>query len=135
MGSIPPVPLSEAQTWSILLACVMMCADVIVGFIQAAINNQLSSTKMRQGLLHKVLILILIFVCLAIEVGIGHTVKLPYDIPTCEVVCGYVIVMELISILENIARGYPEFADSQLFKLFNLSDKDKEQENDGTQGY
>ena len=128
MGSIPPVPLSEAQTWSILLACVMMCADVVVGFIQAAINNQLSSTKMRQGLLHKVLILILIFVCLAIEVGIGHTVKLPYDIPTCEVVCGYVIVMELVSILENIGRGYPQFADSQLFKLFNLSDKDKEQE-------
>lgn len=127
MGSIPPVPPSEAQTWSILLACVMMCADVVVGFIQAAINNQLSSTKMRQGLLHKVLILILIFVCLAIEVGIDHTVKLPYDIPTCEVVCGYVIVMELVSILENIARGYPEFANSQLFKLFNLDSKDKEQ--------
>lgn len=127
MGSILPVPLSEAQTWSILLACVMLCADVVVGFIQAAINNQLSSTKMRQGLLHKVLILILIFVCLAIEVGIGHTVKLPYDIPTCEVVCGYVIIMELISILENIARGYPQFADSQLFKLFNLDSKDKEQ--------
>ena len=127
MGSIPPVPLSEAQTWSILLACVMMCADVVVGFIQAAINNQLSSTKMRQGLLHKVLILILIFVCLAIEVGISHTVKLPYDIPTCGVVCGYVIIMELVSILENIARGYPQFADSQLFKLFNLDSKDKEQ--------
>lgn len=129
MESIPPVPLSEAQTWSILLACVMMCADVVVGFIQAAINNRLSSTKMRQGLLHKVLILILIFVCLAIEIGISHTVKLPYDIPTCGVVCGYVIIMELISILENIARGYPQFADSQLFKLFNLSNKDnKEQE-------
>ena len=125
----PVVILTEAQTWSILLACVMMCADVIVGFIQAAINNRLSSTKMRQGLLHKVLILILIFVCLAIEIGISHTVKLPYDIPTCGVVCGYVIIMELVSILENIARGYPQFADSQLFKLFNLSDKDnKEQE-------
>ena len=125
----PVVILTEAQTWSILLACVMMCADVIVGFIQAAINNRLSSIKMRQGLLHKVLILILIFVCLAIEIGISHTVKLPYDIPTCGVVCGYVIIMELVSILENIARGYPQFADSQLFKLFNLSDKDnKEQE-------
>lgn len=129
MPPTPQVSLSDAQTWSILLACVMMCADVVVGFIQAAINNQLSSTKMRQGLLHKVLILILIFVCLAIEIGISHTVKLPYDIPTCGVVCGYVIVMELVSILENIARGYPEFADSQLFKLFNLSGKDnKEQE-------
>ena len=125
----PVVILTKAQSWGIALASVMMVSDVVVGFISAAINNQLSSTKMRQGLLHKVLILILIFVCLAIEIGISHTVKLPYDIPTCEVVCGYVIVMELVSILENIARGYPEFANSQLFKLFNLSDKDnKEQE-------
>lgn len=123
----PAVILTETQSWGIALACVMMCADVVVGFIQAAINNQLSSTKMRHGLLHKVLILILIFVCLAIEIGISHTVKLPYDIPTCEVVCGYVIVMELVSILENIARGYPEFANSQLFKLFNIDSKDKEQ--------
>ena len=123
----PVVILTKAQSWGIALACVMMVSDVVVGFISAAINNQLSSTKMRQGLLHKVLILILIFVCLAIEIGIGHTVKLPYDIPTCEVVCGYVIVMELVSILENIARGYPEFANSQLFKLFNIDSKDKEQ--------
>ena len=123
----PVVILTETQSWGIALACVMMVSDVVVGFIQAAINNQLSSTKMRQGLLHKILILILIFVCLAIEIGIGHTVKLPYDIPTCEVVCGYVIIMELVSILENIARGYPEFANSQLFKLFNIDSKDKEQ--------
>lgn len=122
------ITLSEAQTWGIALACIMMCADVLVGFIVAAINNDLSSTKMRKGLLHKVLILILIAVCLAIELAIGHTVQLPYDIPTCEVVCGYIVIMELISVLENIGRGYPQFVDSALFKLFNLTDKDNESE-------
>lgn len=126
---MPLITLSEAQTWGIVLACVMMCADVLVGFIVAAINNDLSSTKMRKGLLHKVLMLILIAVCLAIELAIDHAVQLPYDIPTCEVVCGYIVVMELISVLENIGRGYPQFADSALFKLFNLTDKDNESEN------
>lgn len=125
---MPLITLSEAQTWGIALSCVMMCADVLVGFIVAAINNDLSSTKMRKGLLHKVLILILIVVCLAIELAIEHTVQLPYDIPTCEVVCGYIVVMELISVLENIKRGYPQFADSTLLKLFNLTDKDNESE-------
>lgn len=125
---MPLITLSEAQTWVIALACVMMCADVLVGFIVAVINNDLSSTKMRKGLLHKVLVLILIAVCLAIELAIGHTVQLPYDIPTCEVVCGYIVVMELISVLENIGRGYPQFTDSALFKLFNLTDKDNESE-------
>jgi len=125
---MPLITLSEAQTWGIALACVMMCADVLVGFIVAAINNDLSSTKMRKGLLHKVLMLILIAMCLAIELAIEHTVQLPYDIPTCEVVCGYIVVMELISVLENIGRGYPQFADSALFKLFNLTGKDNESE-------
>ena len=125
---MPLITLSEAQTWSIVLACVMMCADVLVGFIVAVINSNLSSTKMRKGLLHKVLMLILIAMCLAIELAIEHTVQLPYDIPTCEVVCGYIVVMELISVLENIGRGYPKFTDSALFKLFNLTDKDNESE-------
>ena len=116
--------LTDAQSWGIALACVMMVADLVVGFIVAVINEELSSNKMREGLLHKVLMLILIFVCLAIEIGISHTVALPYDVPTCEVVCGCVVVMELISVLENIAKGYPELKDSALFKLFNLGDKD-----------
>lgn len=122
---MPPVIfLTDAQSWGIALACVMMVADVVVGFIVAIINEELSSVKMRKGLLHKVLMLVLIFVCLAIEIGISHTVALPYDVPTCEVLCGYIVIMELISVLENIANGYPELKDSALFKIFNLINKD-----------
>ena len=122
----PAVFLTDTQSWSIALACVMMISDVVVGFIVAIINEELSSIKMRKGLLHKALMLVLIFVCLAIEVGISHAVVLPYDVPTCEVVCGYIVIMELISVLENIAKGYPVLKDSALFKLFNLSNKDNE---------
>lgn len=120
----PVIFLTDAQSWGIALACVMMVADVVVGFIAAVINEELSSTKMRRGLLHKALMLVLIFVCLAIEIGISHTVALPYDVPTCEVVCGYIVIMELISVLENIANGYPELKDSALLKLFKLGNKD-----------
>ena len=120
---LPVVSLTETQSWCIALACVMMVSDIVVGFIVAAINEKLSSIKMRNGLLHKALMLILIFICLAIEVSISHTGALPYDVPTCEVVCSYIIVMELISVLENIANGYPELRNSALFRLFNLDNK------------
>lgn len=119
--------ISDAQFWGIMLACLMMCADVLTGFIVAVINNEVSSTVMRKGLLHKVLTLVLIAACLAIEIALTHMVVLPYDIPTCEVVCGYVVVMELASVLENIGKGYPDFADSSVFKLFYLRDKDGEE--------
>lgn len=120
---MPAVTLTEAQSWGIALACMMMASDMVAGFIAAAINKELSSSKMRNGLLHKVLMLILIFACLAVEIGISHTVALPYDVPTCEVVCGYIVIMELISVLENIAKGYPEIQDSALFRLFNFENK------------
>lgn len=118
------IEVTEAQAWGIALACVMMCADVIVGFVGAVANNEVSSKKMRQGLLHKVMVLVLVFASLAVEVGVGHMVELPYDVPTCEVVCGYVVVMELSSVLENIGKGYPCFADSALFRLFDIAGKE-----------
>lgn len=124
MMYIPPVlEITEIQTWSITLACLMMLADILVGFITALINGNLSSTKMRKGLGHKALMIVLIAVCLLIELAAAHAVQILYDIPTCEVVCGYIIVMELISVLENIKAGYPEFGNSPLFKVFNLEDK------------
>lgn len=125
---LPVVFLTDAQVWGITLACVMMVADVVVGFIVAVINEKLSSIKMRNGLLHKVLMLALIFVCLAIEIGVSHTGALPYDVPTCEVVCGYIIIMEFVSVLENIANGYPELRDSALFRLFNFDNKKNKDE-------
>ena len=124
-----PITLNDMQLCSITLACAMMLADIIVGFIVAVIKGEVSSVKMRVGLLHKVLLLVLIVVCLAIEVAIDHAVPLPYDIPTCEVVCAYIVIMELSSVLENIANGYPEVTDTALFKLFKLNDK-KEETND-----
>lgn len=125
---LPVVLVTDAQAWGIALACVMMIADVVVGFIVAVINEKISSTKMRNGLLHKVLMLVLIFACLAIEIGVSHTGALPYDVPTCEVVCGYIIIMEFVSMLENVANGYPELRDSALFKLFNFDSKKNEDE-------
>ena len=123
------INLTDAQQWGIILSCIMMCADVLVGFIGAVIQHNISSEKMRKGILHKILMLILIFLCLTIEVASSHMFKLPYGIPTCEVICGYVVVMELASIIENISNVYPEFAKNGLAKLFNLQDK-KEIDND-----
>lgn len=122
--------LTDAQQWGIILACIMMCADILVGFIGAVIQHNISSNKMRIGILHKVLMLVLIFVCLTIEVAASHMFKLPYDIPTCEVICSYVVVMELASIIENISTVYPEFSKSGLAKLFNIEEKKEVNDNE-----
>ena len=51
----------SSVAWQILAPCIFSICDVITGFIQAVINKDVDSQIMRNGLLHKVLIVIIIF--------------------------------------------------------------------------
>lgn len=122
MGIMQPLdwpPMTESQSWSIVLACIMMVADVVVGFVGAAIRHDISSTKMREGIGHKVMVLALIVVAYVLGVGLTHVSGIEFDIPSTEVVCWYTIVMELASVIENIAMAWTEFSDSKLFRYFS----------------
>lgn len=122
MGIIYPLdwpPMTESQSWSIVLACIMMVADVVVGFVGAAIRHDISSTKMRDGIGHKIMVLVLIAVAYLLGVGLTHVSGIEFEVPSTEVVCWYTIVMELASIIENIAMAWPAFSDSKLFRYFS----------------
>lgn len=84
--------------WQILTPILFSAADVITGFIQAIINKNVDSSIMRTGLLHKILIILVIILSFIIDI----TFSLPF---ISKIVCIYVIVMELISILENISKA------------------------------
>ena len=120
--------LTESQTWSIIMACVMMLADIITGFTGAALRHDISSTKMREGIGHKIMILVLIAVAYVLGVGLGHVSSISAEIPSTEIVCWYVVVMEIASILENISKAWPEFSDTSLFKYFSKMAGDYEDE-------
>lgn len=121
MGVIPPIVwpmLTESQTWAILLACIMMLADILAGFIGACVNKEVDSSKMRQGLGHKTLMLIIIAIAYILGVGLTHISGFDFEIPSTEVVCGYIIIMELTSVFENITKAWPEFSNTRLFDAF-----------------
>ena len=130
MGTQILPQLTESQTWSIIMACVMMLADVIVGFTGAAVRHDIRSTKMREGIGHKVIVLVLIAVAYLLGVGLGHVSGIEVEIPSTEVVCWYVVVMELASILENVSLAWPEFADTRLFRYFSKMAGDDEVESE-----
>lgn len=121
MGIMQPLdwpPMTESQSWSIVLACIMMLADVVVGFVGAAIRHDISSTKMREGIGHKVMMLALIVVAYVLGVGLTHMSGIEFDVPSTEVVCWYTIVMELASVIENVGKSWPEFSGTQLYGYF-----------------
>ena len=85
--------------WILLLPLLLMAADIISGWLQATINGTWDSTKMRVGLFRKSGELLVIIVAYAIDAGIN----LPFDVPAF--IAGYIIVMELISVCENLDQA------------------------------
>lgn len=116
------VQLTDTQAWAIGMACAAMCLDCVTGFLQAVINNTVSSAKMREGLGHKAALLCAIVLALGIEVGGQHIMGLGFSGVTVVLVSVYVIVMEVASICENLCLANPELRDSPLMHVFDHGD-------------
>ena len=88
--------------WQILTPIIFSLSDVLTGFIQAIINNNLDSKKMREGLLHKCLICLLLLLSFVAD----QTFNLKF---ISKVTSIYVIIMEVISIFENLTKAGLDF--------------------------
>lgn len=102
--------------WQILTPIIFSLSDVITGFIQAIINNNLDSKIMRQGLLHKCLIILVVILSFVVD----KTFNLPL---ISKIVCIYVIVMETISIFENLTKAGLNFG--KLTDLLKIKGKEE----------
>lgn len=90
--------------------------DVISGVISAIKAKTWTSTKMREGLFHKVAIIL--FIALAILCDYGQRfINLGFSIPLVNSVLIYVGIMEIGSIGENVVKINPELKEMVL-KLF-----------------
>lgn len=102
--------------WQIATPIIFMGADIITGFIQAVINNDVQSKKMREGLLHKILIIIILILSFVVTAAFNLSIVSKF-------VCAYIIVMEFISIFENLSKAGLDI--TELKKIFILGDKNK----------
>ena len=113
--------------WIILLPLILIGADIITGWIQASVNGTWDSTKMRKGLYRKSGELLTILVAYAIQ----EAVTMPIDVTAC--ISAYVIIMELLSIVENLDRAgvpVPTFVRSKLGKVVKEIDGDEGEDHD-----
>lgn len=102
-----------------LVTFAFILADIITGYLGAWASRQLSSSKMRKGLVHKATLCIIMALGALIDFAQSRDiVNLGYDIPMFEVICIYIIFMEINSIIENVGIIFPDLKDSKLLKLF-----------------
>lgn len=96
--------------WQISTPIIFIICDIIAGVLQALINHNMDSQKMREGLIHKALIIMILILSFVIQ----NTFNLSI-IP--KFVCTYIIVMEIISIFENLNKaGIDLFGSSKIIK-------------------
>lgn len=106
--------------WHIpLIMMLFVLIDILSGLIKGYIQKDLSSTKLRQGLANKstyVLVVALAYVC---EYAMLY-MDLGFTAPLVPLACTYIIVTEIVSIIENVAEINPTLQNSKLFELFHV---------------
>lgn len=107
--------------WQVFTPIIFSVVDIITGFIQAIINDSVSSKVMRVGLLHKILIIIVVM--------LGFVGGAAFNLPIIpKFICGYIVIMETISIFENLSKAGLDV--KELLKFFKLSKASEKGEGD-----
>ena len=114
----------------------MAVTDFLTGIIKGYVNNDLSSAKMRKGGLNKIAEILVMACSCGLEIGIkklgnyysAESLAKITGAVTAVLVFGYIVIMEIISILENYAEINREarWVRSLLSRLKNVNN-DKEE--------
>lgn len=113
---------TETDTWALIAALFFITMDYLTGVVKAIMQNNLSSSKMREGLGRKFAYLALISVAYAIDTVNTH-VSLGLPLNVFIVTVGGVCLIELTSILENVCEINPELKNKPFMRIFDNSDK------------
>lgn len=113
--------------YAIVITFCFIGLDFVSGFAQAISNKEVSSEKLRKGLFHKCGFMLAIVLGILCEISMRF-IDLGFDFPICIAVCGYIILAELVSILENIGKLSPGLADSGFLQIFKVHNQDSEGE-------
>lgn len=115
--------------WVLLIPCALMGFDVLTGYLNAWIKGEIKSCRMRQGLVKKVGEITILVIGKLFEYGLSLP---PYIM---NLISGYIIVMELCSITENLDKmgvPIPKFFKKRLAQVNDsvMNDELKKKEGD-----
>lgn len=84
--------------WQVITPLIFSGLDILTGYIQAVINKKVDSKVMREGLLHKCLLIVAIVIGYVVEYAFGLKA-------VAQVITIYICIMEVMSILENLKKA------------------------------
>ena len=107
--------LPQLAQWLLLLNII----DIVTGFIKAFDTKSISSSVMKHGALSKVNIWVVVFV--------SAIVSSYFNTDLTSYVIGYYLLMEVVSIFENVSQFIP--IPDKLKDVLNVNNVEKQEEN------
>lgn len=108
-----------------LITALFILLDMITGLIKAFKEKAYTSSVMREGLFHKCGSVLC--VCFGVLVDYAQSyLDLGVTIPVAIALCGYVVLMEIGSIIENVCKINPQIMPNKLKSYFIKLSKDDE---------
>lgn len=113
--------------WIFLMPLIGAGADIVTGWIQATINGTWDSTKMRKGLYRKGGELLVVIIAFIAEEAVPALAS--YRLATW--ISFYIVVMEAVSVLENLNQAGVNFPKVLLKKLGKVKEELDGDDDDG----
>lgn len=115
---IRPVTDNPAAQVAIAAVLLLILLDIIAGFTGAAVTKTISSKKMREGLLHKFMEMVLVVLADIIDGALLGGFDILGGNPLLIATCAYIAFMEVSSILEIVGKYNPDLADGGILSIF-----------------
>ncbi|ATU19821.1 phage holin family protein [Bifidobacterium choerinum] len=90
------------------ITCAFMCADIVTGFLKAWQAHDIQSRALRAGLFHKAAFLGVIGIAQLTELAADKIPQIELDVPITGGICAYIILTEIVSVLENLRDINPD---------------------------
>ena len=122
---IRPITGNPTAQVAVAAVLILIALDVVVGFTGAAITKTISSSKMRSGLLHKLMELAAVALADIVDGALLGGFDIVEGSPLLIGVCAYIALMEVSSVLELIAKYNPDMAGAGILSLFDHTEKER----------